>query len=621
MVALPQPVRTCLAVFTRRDRQAGRARHGTGQDDDTQTRFGAAIVVDDDPIPGTPNGPIPGTPNGPIHGPIPGPIHGAADRPIPGPVPGPVPYPIHGTADRPIHGTADGAIHGTANGAIHGAAGGAIDLSAAPVGTPPGAFLGTQPGAPHGTPAAPPPGAPGRALARPQVAARTAAVPGIRARHAGPIEPVGLEEPGEPATYRAMDLALRIGELMLASGESTETVADAMCRVTRVYGLPHSEANVTFAAISLSYLPGQGAPPVTGERRVRRRLPDYSRLIDVHRLVRAATKEALNLDQAFARLREIKLRRTTHPAWLLVVALASIAASASVMVGGGPQVAFAAFAATVLGERAGAWLGRRGVAEFYQMAVAAAIGSAVAVLMIWTDVAAQASAVVIGSVIALLPGRPLVTSLQDGIAGDFVTAAARLLEVFFILAGIIAGVGMTLYVGIRLGAPIYLDSPPQAPPRLHAAQLLGGIGVSAAFAVSLLLPWSALLPVGIGGALSWSSYAALRSVEVPPVLAAFVAAAVVGVLGTAYACSRRLPPCSYVVPAIAPLLPGTALYTGMLELNIGAPTVGALTLVQAVSTALALGAGVNLGTEVVRAVSTGGVRRRLRPAARRTRGY
>jgi uncharacterized membrane protein YjjB (DUF3815 family) len=303
------------------------------------------------------------------------------------------------------------------------------------------------------------------------------------------------------------------------------------------------------------------------------------------------------------------------------VALASIAASATIMVGGTPLVAFAAFAATVLGDRASAWLARHGVAEFFQLAVAAAIGSAVAVGMIWIDADVRASAVVIGSVIALLPGRPLLTSLQDGIAGDFVTSSARLLEVFFIVAGIIAGVGVTLYAGLRIGVPVYVDSPPQAAPSLKTAQVLGGVGVSVAFAVSLLLPWRALVPVGIGGALSWVSFTVLRSAEVPPVLASFVAATAVGVLGTGYARRRGLPSYSYVVPAIAPLLPGSALYAGMLELNVGSATSGVLSLVQAVSTALALGAGVNLGAEIVRAVCSGGMRRRLRPASRRTRGY
>lgn len=434
-------------------------------------------------------------------------------------------------------------------------------------------------------------------------------------------ESLGLDEPGEPSTYRAMDLALRIGELMLASGESAEAVEDAMRRVTRSYGLAHSEANVTCSAIALSYLPGQGAPPVTGERRVRRRLPDYSRLIDVHRLVEDVTRQDVDIDRAFDRLRDIKLRRPTYPNWLLVAALASIAASASVMVGGGLVVACAAFAATVLGDRAGAWLARHGVAEFFQLAVAAAIGSAVAVVVIGMDVGVGASAIVIGGVIALLPGRALLASLQDGINGDFVTSSARLLEVFFIVAGIISGVGVTLYLGVRMGVPVYIDGPPQVPARLGTAQILGGIGVSVAFAVALLLPWRALLPVGIGGALSWVSATVLRSAEVPAVLAAFVAATLIGVLGTGYARRRRLPPATYVVPAIAPLLPGTALYGGMLELNAGSPVSGALLLVQAVSTALALGAGVNLGAEIVRAACSKGMRRRWRPASRRTRGH
>jgi uncharacterized membrane protein YjjP (DUF1212 family) len=476
-------------------------------------------------------------------------------------------------------------------------------------------------------PVAPRPTAsPGRALIRHHVSPpaprlRRISPRSVSIRRFGTTELIGLEEPGEPSTYRAMDLALRIGELMLASGESTEAVADAMRRVTRSYGLPQSEANVTFSAISLSYLPGQGAPPVTGERRVRRRLPDFSRLIDVHRLVQETTREALDLDRAFARLREIKLRRAIHPNWLIVVALATIAGSASVMVGGGALMACVAFAATILADRAGAWLARCGIAEFFQMVAAASIGSAMAVCIIWIDGDVEASAVVIGSVIALLPGRALVTSLQDGITGDFVTSAARMLEVFFVVAGIIAGVGITLYVGGRLGVPIHLSSPPQAPPSLRAAQLLGGIGVSVAFAVSLLLPWNALLPVGVGGAFSWVLFALLRGVEVPPVLASFVAATVVGLAATAYARSRGLPSYSYAVPSIAPLLPGSALYAGMLELNTGSASTGALILLQAISTALALGAGVNLGAEIVRAMKVGGLGRRFRPVAHHTHGH
>src|SRR5690606_27740563 len=69
---------------------------------------------------------------------------------------------------------------------------------------------------------------------------------------------------------------------------------------------------------------------------------------------------------------------------------------------------------------------------------------------------------------------------------------------------------------------------------------------------------------------------------------------------------------------------GTALYRGMVELNTGSPDSGVLSLIGAVSVALALAAGVGLGGEFVRAFQSVGLSasgRWARPAARRTRGF
>jgi hypothetical protein len=62
----------------------------------------------------------------------------------------------------------------------------------------------------------------------------------------------------------------------------------------------------------------------------------------------------------------------------------------------------------------------------------------------------------------------------------------------------------------------------------------------------------------------------------------------------------------------------------MIELNLGLPQDGVLSLIGGISVALALGAGVNFGGEFVRAfqrVGLGASGRGARPAARRTRGY
>lgn len=432
------------------------------------------------------------------------------------------------------------------------------------------------------------------------------------------------EEPEEPATYRAMELALRVGELLLASGEGTETVNEAMRSLSVAYGLPRSEAAVTFTAISLSCQPGKGAAPVTGERVVRRRSPDYSRLVATHKLIEEAALGLLDLDEAFDRLQTIKRRRSRYPGWLVALSLPLLAASASVLTGGGALVAGIAFLSTVVAERTTALLARRGIAEFYQYAAAATIASATGIGLIASGISLPASAVITGAIMALLPGRPLVASVQDGITGAFVSSGARLLEVFYILAAIVSGVGLSVYVATRLGVTMPLGALPAIGVSMRPAQLIGAIGISVTFAMSLLAPLRAVLASAVGGGLIWLAYVLLRSNEVPPVMAAGIAAAAIGLLAHLFARLQRSPALPYVVPVIGPLLPGTLLYRGLVELNLGDVNQGLLNLSQAIAVALALAVGISVGGELVRSLrgnGTVGTSPGNRPAARRTRGY
>ena len=436
------------------------------------------------------------------------------------------------------------------------------------------------------------------------------------------------EEPGEVVSYRALDLVLRVGELLLASGEATERVNESMLSLAVAYELPRCEVAVTFTVISASVHPGKGAFPVTGARSIRRRVPAYWRLVALHSLVQEASIGLLELDDAWDRLAKIKRGHSPYhapyPPWLIVVGLGMIAATAGVMMGGGPLVAGTAFVATVLADRTAAMLARRGIAEFFQLTVASCIGASSAALVIAAGAPARASTIVTGAIVALLPGRPLVASIQDGITGDLVSAAARLLEVFFIVAAIVSGLGLSVYVAVRLGVPIDVKDLPAAPVTLRPVAVVAAAAVSMTFAVSLAVPRVVLPAVALGGALIWVVYVLARGVGVTPVLASAIGAVLVGVLGNFLARRRQEPALPYIVPAIAPLLPGTALYRGMIELNGGAPFQGMLTMIGGISVALALGAGVNLGGEFVRAfqrVGLGGSGRGARPAARRTRGY
>ncbi|GAA1469911.1 threonine/serine exporter family protein [Nocardiopsis exhalans] len=451
-----------------------------------------------------------------------------------------------------------------------------------------------------------------------------------RAEHERELIPDELEDDEDVKLpdARAINLVLRVGELMLASGEGTEAVSEAMLSLSVAFDLPRSEVSVTFTTISLSTHPGGDSPPITGERVVRRRTLDYFRVNELHTLVQQAALGLLELEDANARLEQIRRARMPYPNWMIAVGFGLIASSASLMVGGGPIVATVAFLATVLGDRTSVFLANRGVAEFYQMAAAAVVAASIGVGLLWVstemNLGLQAGAIITGNIMALLPGRPLVSSIQDGISGSYVSAAARLLETFFILGAIVTGVVTVAYTATRLGVDLDLENLPSAGTAMDVPVLIGAAGIAMAFAISLAVPPRMLPTIGALGVMIWVIYAGLRLIlEVPPVVGTVVGAVAVGVVGHWLARRARRPVLPYLIPSIAPLLPGSILYRGLIEITQGTAVSGLLSIAEAVMVALALGAGVNLGGELIRAFQRGGLAgagMRSRPAARRTRG-
>ncbi|GAB2501159.1 threonine/serine exporter family protein [Nocardiopsis aegyptia] len=451
-----------------------------------------------------------------------------------------------------------------------------------------------------------------------------------RAAHERELTPDGFDEEEDVSLpdARAMDLVLRVGELMLASGEGTEAVSEAMLSLSVAFELPRSEVSVTFTTITLSTHPGGDHPPVTGERVVRRRTLDYFRVNELHTLVQQSALGLLELEDAAARLSQIRRARMPYPNWMIAIGFGLIASSASIMMGGGVVVAAVAFLATVLGDRTSVFLARRGVAEFYQMVAAAAVAATIGVGLLWVSselaLGLQAGAIITGNIMALLPGRPLVSSIQDGISGSYVSSAARLLETFFILGAIVTGVAAVAYTAQEIGVAIDLESLPSAGTSMEPLVLVGAAGIAMAFAISLAVPPRMLPAIGVLGVMIWIIYAWLRSAtDVPAVVGTVAGAIAVGVVGHWLARYTRRPVLPYLVPSIAPLLPGSILYRGLIEITQGTAVFGLLSLVEAVMVALALGAGVNLGGELVRAFQHGGLAgagMRGRPAARRTRG-
>ncbi|TQK52749.1 uncharacterized membrane protein YjjP (DUF1212 family) [Streptomyces sp. SLBN-118] len=440
-------------------------------------------------------------------------------------------------------------------------------------------------------------------------------------------EAVQRHEEGGPAVPRVLDLTLRIGELLLAGGEGAEDVEAAMFAISRSYGLDRCEPTVTFTLLSITYQPSLVDDPVTANRTVRRRGTDYTRLAAVYRLVHdISTEESeVSLEEAYRRLAEIRRNRHPYPGWALTLAGGLLAGAASVLVGGDALVFLAAAISAMLGDRL-AWLcAGRGLPEFYQFVAAAMPSAAMGVALTLSPLEVRASAVITGGLFALIPGRALVAGVQDGLTGFYITAAARLLEVGYLVVGIVVGVLGVLYLGLALGAGL---NPETAIHSVHrpVVQTLAAMALSLCFAVLLQQERNTVLLATFNGGVAWVVYGALaNTADVSPVAATAAAAGLVGLFGQALSRYRFASALPYVTAAIGPLLPGSATYFGLLEIARNDLNAGLTQLTKAAALALAIAIGVNLGGELSRLflrVPVPGVEGPSgRRAAKRTRGF
>lgn len=444
------------------------------------------------------------------------------------------------------------------------------------------------------------------------------------------------EEPeSAPPVPRVLDLTLRIGELLLAGGEGAEDVEAAMFGVTHAYGLDRVEPTVTFTLISITHQPSLVDNPVTVGRTVRRRGTDYTRLAAVFRLVDDITKGEVSLEEAYRRLAEIRRNRHPYSTGALTLASGVLSGAASLLVGGQPllgvggMVFVLAAVGAMLGDRL-AWLcAGRGLPEFYQFAAAAIPPAAMGILVAYVGVSGnanarvQAAAVITGGLFALIPGRALVAAVHDGLTGFYITAAARLLEVVYLVVGIVCAVLLVLFIGSELHVSLVPDT-------VHGntrpvLQLFAGMLLALAFCVLLQQERHTVALATLNGGVAWLVFGAMKDIGgINPVASTVAAAGLVGLFGqlmSRYQFASSLP---FITAAIGPLLPGSATYFGLLHIAQGDMISGSRDLARAVALALGIAIGVNLGGELARLfIKSPGVETPLpgRRAAKRTRGF
>lgn len=403
------------------------------------------------------------------------------------------------------------------------------------------------------------------------------------------------------AITEVLDLATKIGAVLLDSGTSARDTQAQVEFVAGAYGLDDVDVDVTYNRIIASARRGATLPPITTMEQVDYRSLDFTRLADVDRLIRHVRNSGITPATAHRMVDRIIAAPHPYPHWVSTVAWGAMAGGVSMLLAGGLVGAILAFATTVVIVAVNRRVNRFGVPVFFQQVIGgfiAVVPAAVASELSDTlGVSLVPSRVIAAGIVVLLSGLPLVGSLQDAITGAPITGVARFFELLLMTAGIIAGVG----TAIRLmeGIGIYLPTLTTLT-RFDAVdlpvQVAGGAIAAAAYTLASYAERRAIPVAFLSGAIgTLIALGILLWAPVGPVIADGLAAVFVGLVGGLLARRALTPPQVVAVAGITPLLPGLAVYRGLYGLLSEQTLSGITWMASALGIGCALAAGVTLG--------------------------
>ena len=393
-------------------------------------------------------------------------------------------------------------------------------------------------------------------------------------------------------TYKAFDLALRVGEILLSSGAGAADVTATMLAVTRACGMRGVTTDVTYTDLTLHHQPSPDAPAAIHSRHVTRREVDYETLAEVDLIVRDLMADQVTREEARDRVAHVVSTGHGRQRWAVTLGWGLMGAGVAVTLGGDATVLALSFLAACAIDRTQRTMARRRIPPFYQQVAGAAVATLIAVAATATQIQANPSRVITAGIVMLLAGIGVMGATQDAITGFPVTASARLLDALLATTGIIGGVSAGLSIGRLLGVELGTFNPGEVGLQRAGLMVIGAALAATSFAFASYAPRRSLLLVAAVGGLGQAVWIGVDQTGLGTAFATTVAAVAVGA-ACALSARFRVPPLVIVVPAIVPLLPGLSIYRGLALLSDGKD--GIPDLAAAAATAIALAAGVILG--------------------------
>lgn len=351
---------------------------------------------------------------------------------------------------------------------------------------------------------------------------------------------------------KALRLATEAGHILLENGAEISRVELTMEHIATAYGV----SDESFFVLSNGII-------TTGQQYARAefipiRGTQLSRIVEVNQLSRDVSSRLIPIDELASRLQAIRTGKG-KPWWEVIIGIALGVASFSILFGGSLVDAAAAFACGLLLGTFMTFVGAH-LSRIFGNLLGGLVGGLLCVLAVTLGFGEHLPNMIIGTIIALVPGVPFTNGMRDLANEDYIAGATRLMDAFMAFLCIALGVALAFIVeGLFAGGLMQLSTPAIDPVasawyiQLPAA-FIGTVGFSALFGA----PRRFYVDCGLVGMLGWAVY--LLTADLGLVGAAFLGALTVAGVSSVLAVVRKCPTTVFLICGIIPLVPGGGIF-------------------------------------------------------------
>ena len=244
-------------------------------------------------------------------------------------------------------------------------------------------------------------------------------------------------------------LAVAIGEELLKNGGEVYRVNDTIEHILKYYGFQSFNVFVVSNGIFIT-VDEHGENPISLVRNVPNWSVNLGKVAELNRLSREICEGKQTFVEAEKQLNDIRNMKP-RPLWMQMLATA-IGSSAFCYTFGGKLLDMSiAFVAGLLLKWFLDKTAKKQSSKFIKHIIGSVIVTVMAVISYKLIEGIQVDKVIIGSIMLLVPGVALTTSIRDFFAGDYLSGGIHLIDALLTAVCIAAGVGVAMEMFMLIG--------------------------------------------------------------------------------------------------------------------------------------------------------------------------